>query len=62
MSRIGDAPGSMSAESLLPWFPPDGNDTMATVDHRDILMVAGRDPYAAKGTDDLMRPRVRRDA
>ena len=51
----------MSAESLLPWFPPAGDETMATVDHRDIVLVAGRDPHAAKGTKDLMRPRIRGD-
>jgi phytanoyl-CoA hydroxylase len=49
----------MSAESLLPWFAPAGEDTMATADHRDILLVAGEDPYAAKGTTDVMRPYVR---
>jgi phytanoyl-CoA hydroxylase len=49
----------MSAESLLPWFPPTGEDTMATADHRDVLLVAGEDPYAAKGTADVMRPYVR---
>jgi phytanoyl-CoA hydroxylase len=49
----------MSAESLLPWFPPTGDDTMATVDHRDVLLVAGEDPYAAAGTIDVMRPYVR---
>jgi phytanoyl-CoA hydroxylase len=49
----------MSAESLLPWFPPTGDDTMATVDHRDVLLVAGEDPYATKGTTDVMLPYVR---
>jgi phytanoyl-CoA hydroxylase len=49
----------MSAESLLPWFPPASDDTMATVDHRDVLLVAGEDPYAAKGTTDVTRPYVR---
>jgi phytanoyl-CoA hydroxylase len=49
----------MSAESLLPWYPPTGDDTMATVDHRDVLLVAGEDPYAAAGTIDVMRPYVR---
>jgi phytanoyl-CoA hydroxylase len=32
---------------------------MGAVDHRDILLVAGEDPYAFKGTTDLMRPHVR---
>ena len=34
---------------------------MATVDHRDVLLVAGHDPYAARGTTDVMRPRLRRE-
>jgi ectoine hydroxylase-related dioxygenase (phytanoyl-CoA dioxygenase family) len=49
----------MSAESLLPWLPPDGDEPMGTLDHRDVLLVAGEDPYAAKGTVDVMRPRLR---
>jgi phytanoyl-CoA hydroxylase len=51
----------MSAESLLPWFPPSEREPMATTDHRDILLVAGEDPYAFKGTTDLMRPHIRPD-
>ena len=51
----------MSAESLLPWFPPAAREPMATTDHRDVLLVAGEDPYAFKGTADLMRPHVRPD-
>lgn len=46
----------MSAQSLLPW-PIDGcrsNDDM-----RDIVMVAGSDPYAWKGLEDVCRPYVR---
>jgi len=51
----------MSAESLLPWFlPPDGI-TMGRADHRDVVLVAGTDPYAYKGTVDVMRPHVRPD-
>jgi len=50
----------MSAESLLPWFPPEDR-RMALADHRDIVMVAGTDPYAYKGTADLMKPHVRPD-
>jgi phytanoyl-CoA hydroxylase len=49
----------MSAESLLPWFPPRDGEPMGTLDHRDILLVAGEDPYAAKGTTDVVRPRLR---
>lgn len=47
----------MSAESMLPW-DQDGK-LAATEDLRDILMVAGTDPYAHKGTVDLNRPFLR---
>lgn len=51
----------MSAESLLPWaLPPEGVH-MAKADYRDIVMVAGTDPYAWKGTEDIARPHVRPD-
>jgi ectoine hydroxylase-related dioxygenase (phytanoyl-CoA dioxygenase family) len=50
----------MSARSLLPWFVPAGV-TPGRADHRDIVMVAGTDPYAYKGTADVMRPHVRPD-
>jgi phytanoyl-CoA hydroxylase len=49
----------MSAESLLPWLPPAKGQSMGTHDCRDIVLVAGRDPYAWKGTDDIMVPHVR---
>lgn len=49
----------MSAESLLPWFPPREHEPMGTTDHRDILLVAGEDPYAFKGTADIMRSHIR---
>jgi ectoine hydroxylase-related dioxygenase (phytanoyl-CoA dioxygenase family) len=51
----------MSAESLLPWRWPDSQTAMGKLDHRDILMVAGKDPYAYKGTVDLMTPHIRSD-
>jgi phytanoyl-CoA hydroxylase len=51
----------MSAESLLPWFPPAAGEPMALHDHRDIELVAGTDPYAHRGTTDLMRPHLRPD-
>jgi len=51
----------MSAESLLPWFPPGEGEPMGTADHRDIMLVAGEDPYAFRGTEDLMRPHIRPD-
>ena len=49
----------MSASSLLPWHPPAAGTTMAVTDCRDVVLVAGRDPYAYKGTEDLHRPHVR---
>lgn len=51
----------MSAESLLPWFRPAEGEPMGSADHRDVLLVAGEDPYAFKGTEDLMRPHIRPD-
>jgi hypothetical protein len=49
----------MSAESRLPWFPPADGDWMAHADHRDVVLVAGEDPYAYLGTTDVWRPHVR---
>lgn len=49
----------MSAESLLPWHLPQEGESMARADHRDIVMIAGEDPYAYKGTLDTARPHVR---
>lgn len=49
----------MSAESLLPWFWPDQDTGMAIHDFRDIVMVAGTDPYAYKGLEDRSRPHIR---
>ncbi len=40
----------MSAESFLPWSRPEDGTSMAMADYRDIVMVAGTDPYAYKGT------------
>jgi phytanoyl-CoA hydroxylase len=51
----------MSAESLLPWLPPTGPTPMGLHDHRDVELIAGRDPYAHVGTTDIMRPPVRPD-
>jgi len=47
----------MSAESMLPW-DQDGK-LPATEDLRDIVLVAGEDPYAWKGTVDVNRPYLR---
>jgi ectoine hydroxylase-related dioxygenase (phytanoyl-CoA dioxygenase family) len=49
----------MSAESLLPWHQPKEGESMATADHRDILMIAGKDPYRWKGTVDSHQVWVR---
>ena len=51
----------MSAESMLPWRAPREGEHMAIVDYRDIVMVAGDDPYAYKGTEDLAHPYSRPD-
>ena len=50
----------MSAESLLPWRKQDSGH-VAKWDYRDIVLVAGEDPYAYKGFEDLARPHVRPD-
>ncbi|WP_020576838.1 phytanoyl-CoA dioxygenase family protein [Actinopolymorpha alba] len=51
----------MSAESLLPWHRVPDDTHVAKWDYRDIVMVAGTDPYAYKGTIDVARPHVRPD-
>ena len=47
----------MSAESMLPW-DQDGKFTL-TEDLRDIVLVAGNDPYAYKGIVDINKPYLR---
>ncbi len=49
----------MSAESLLPWHCPPQGAAMGTLDYRDIVMVAGDDPYSWKGTQDIAEVHVR---
>ena len=49
----------MSAESLLPWRLPRAGESMATVDERDVTLIAGEDPYAWKGTEDIHQVAVR---
>jgi len=49
----------MSAESLLPWHNIQPGERMATADFREIIMVAGEDPYAYKGTTMSGKPHVR---
>ncbi len=51
----------MSAESLLPWQPPGEGEWMGKADVRDVLLVAGEDPYAFKGIVDVHHPHVRPD-
>ena len=51
----------MSAESLLPWRLPNSSEHMAITDYRDIIMVAGEDPYGWKGFEDLAHPYSRPD-
>lgn len=48
----------MSASSLLPLRKEEGK-SVALSDYRDIVMVAGTDPYAWKGIENLVRPHVR---
>lgn len=48
----------MSASSPLPWRIVE-NQSVAMLDYRDIIMVAGNDPYAWKGIEDIARPHIR---
>ncbi len=50
----------MSAESLLPWRQTlKEGERVAVADYRDIVMVAGEDPYAWKGREEVAVARVR---
>lgn len=49
----------MSAESLLPWRRPENLMPVARCDHRDIVMIAGEDPYAYKGTEEISFSHIR---
>lgn len=49
----------MSASSLLPWRPPSNGEMISVLDHRDVVMVAGEDPYRWKGYTDVMQPSIR---
>ena len=56
----------MSASSFLPWSAPRSEEPrdqkgMAKLDHRDIVMIAGVDPYAHHGLEDRHRPHLRGD-
>jgi len=48
----------MSARSFLPWRYNE-SESMAMQDYRDIVMVAGVDPYASKGLENFSTPHVR---
>ena len=48
----------MSAESMLPWTL---GQTRARPDVRDIVMIAGEDPYAWRGIEEIVKPWVRPD-
>lgn len=50
----------MNAASLLPWTPQEGVP-IAMTDHRDVVMVAGDDPYPWQPTLELSRVEVRPD-
>jgi phytanoyl-CoA hydroxylase len=51
----------MSAQSLLPWTAPADGGHVAKWDFRDIVMVAGNDPYAWRGITDTSRAYIRPD-
>ena len=51
----------MNANSLLPWRLPREGEYMAIADYRDIVIIAGNDPYAYKGVEDLAQPHIRPD-
>ena len=48
-----------SCETTLPWQRPAENESVAKTDYRDIVVVAGADPYAYKGLKDIAKPIVR---
>ncbi len=51
----------MSASSLLPWGEPPADVHVAKWDYRDVVLVAGTDPYGYKGTREISIPMVRPD-
>jgi len=54
----------MNSYSLFPWKLSPASDASvirpATLDYRDVVIVAGEDPYAAKGYSNESRPHLRR--
>jgi phytanoyl-CoA hydroxylase len=51
----------MSAQSLLPWKDLPEGVHVGKHDFRDVVLVAGEDPYAYKGLADISRPYSRPD-
>lgn len=49
----------MSAQSLLPWHKPRDGEWMAIADYRDIVMIAGADPYGYKGVENIASAHLR---
>lgn len=49
----------MSCESFLPWGKTPDDQHNARYDYRDIIIVAGQDPYSYRGYTDIQRPSVR---
>ncbi|MZE55780.1 phytanoyl-CoA dioxygenase family protein [Streptomyces sp. SID5770] len=49
----------MNANSVLPWQTVPAGTHVGKWDYRDIVLVAGEDPYAYRGTPDLSTPMVR---
>ena len=49
----------MSAESLLPWGKLKEGESIGTFDYRDIVLVAGKDPYTHKGLKTISLPHIR---
>ena len=51
----------MSCESFLPWNKPEDGTPMAKTDYRDVLVVAGTDPFAYRGYAEIAKPMLRGD-
>lgn len=51
----------MSCESYLPWNTPQDGTPMAKADYRDVVVVAGEDPFAYRGYADIAKPMLRTD-
>jgi phytanoyl-CoA hydroxylase len=49
----------MRCESRLPWGKPPEGEHNGHFDHRDIIIVAGQDPYAYRGYEEIHTPSVR---